>query len=224
MADSCLICGKKAGWLSKKIEISQGPVCGECLKKCGVGNLTDPFAFNQASFMRFFEERVPMVKKFSPTKTVGDYLSIDETNRLFKVGPDIFTFGNLLKFDLYDESSTTSTTKGGLGDAVLGGALFGEVGAIVGATTGRQTTTSTSTEYTIRITLQNAHIQFIELQFTEPDRVRTCISALEIITRANQPLSSAGSIADELIKYKALLDSGAISQDEFSLLKSKLLK
>jgi hypothetical protein len=47
----------------------------------------------------------------------------------------------------------------------------------------------------------------------------------EIVTAKNQkPVSPAASIADELLKLKSLLDSGAITREEFDTQKAKLFK
>ena len=223
MADRCLVCGKRVGWLSGKIEVSQGPVCGECLKKGGIGSLNDPYSYNQVSITRFLEERAPIVQKFSPTKSVGEYFYVDDNNKLFKIGNDIFSFDNLLNFELYEEASTTSTTQGGLGRAIVGGALFGGVGAVVGGSTGKRTTISTSSTYILHVTLKNAHTDCAEISNIRYDAARACVSALEIIESENQPQTAVSSIADELIKLKSLMDAGVISNDEFEIAKAKIL-
>nr|WP_280640852.1 SHOCT domain-containing protein [Lactococcus lactis] len=46
----------------------------------------------------------------------------------------------------------------------------------------------------------------------------------KIYSKSMQITSSTTSIADELKKFKELLDSGAITQEEFEIQKSKLLK
>lgn len=60
-------------------------------------------------------------------------------------------------------------------------------------------------------------------------RAEQIISALEIITENKNsieytpPTAQINSLADELLKYKQLLDMGAITQDEFNLKKKQLL-
>ncbi len=46
--------------------------------------------------------------------------------------------------DVHSVSDVTGTTKGGLGGAIVGGALFGPAGAVVGATVRRKTTVETT--------------------------------------------------------------------------------
>lgn len=46
----------------------------------------------------------------------------------------------------------------------------------------------------------------------------------KIYSKSMQINSSTTSIADELKKFKELLDSGTISQEEFEIQKAKLLK
>lgn len=47
------------------------------------------------------------------------------------------------------DSGTKYKTKGGLGSAVVGGALFGEVGAVVGATVGQKTTEAKTVRFLV---------------------------------------------------------------------------
>lgn len=57
------------------------------------------------------------------------------------------------------------------------------------------------------------------------DEIHKAISDL-LISRQNKPLAgenNKGSNADELKKYKELLDSGVISQEEFETKKNQLL-
>ena len=93
----------------------------------------------------------PSQNPFKPTKMIagaakliGAYIYIDEPKKLFRVGltGNICDYSDLVDFELIEdgETLTTSTSKtnsktksGGVGRAVVGGVLFGGVGAVVGA-------------------------------------------------------------------------------------------
>lgn len=241
---SCVVCGKELGLLSPKTTISDGVVCSDCLKKAGISVLPNGKSFNSISINNLISKRTLLVKSFSPTKKVGTYISIDENNESFKIGRDIFEYDNLLSYELLEDGETV--TKGGLGRAVAGGLLFGGVGAIVGGITGGKKSKELCNSMKIRITLQNAHTDTVYITFISAETKKSsfiykaaqtnsqsCISALENIAAqvssttlgfASQPnISQVASDADEILKFKQLLDSGVISQDEFDKKKKQIL-
>ena len=71
---------------------------------------------------------------FSYERKVSGYLTVDTFNKTFTIkhGGN-HTFGDLVSFELYENNSVLQ--KGGVGRALVGGALFGSTGAIVGAAT-----------------------------------------------------------------------------------------
>lgn len=238
----CAVCGKELGLLSSKAAISDGVVCSECLKTAGISALSNGQAFNAASLKQLLDRRTAIVKSFSPTKKVGTYIAVDENNKSFKIGGDIFEYDNLLSFELLEDGNTI--TKGGLGRAVAGGLLFGGVGAIVGGVTGGKKTKGTCSSMKLRVTLRNAHVDTTYITFimsetkksnfvykTAQTNAQSCISVLENI--ADQAKSSAeaaqyetpqnASAADEIVKFKQLMDDGVISQEEFEAKKKQLL-
>lgn len=132
--------------------------------------------------------------------------------------------------------------KGGLGKAAVGGALFGGVGAVVGGSTGSKKTKQVCEKLNIKITLKNMNnpIQYIHLinSPTKKDSMiyksiystaQECLASLQVMcdsVQANAPVESnvSGlSQADELLKFKQLLDSGVITQEEFDAKKKQLL-
>lgn len=237
----CVVCGKELGLLSSKATISDGVVCSDCLKKAGIGALSNGQAFNTVSLKELLNRRVPVVNSFSPTKKIGTYIAIDEAHKSFKIGGDIFEYANLLSFELLEDGHTV--TKGGLGRAVAGGLLFGGVGAIVGGVTGGKKSKGVCNSMKLRVTLKNAHTDNTYISFimsetktssfiykTAQTSAQSCISALEIIADQNQSAvieeataQPSSSAADEIIKFKQLLDAGVITQEEFEAKKRQLL-
>ena len=137
-----------------------------------------------------------------------------------------------------------SITKGGLGRAVAGGLLFGGVGAIVGGVTGGKKSKGICNSMKLRVSFKNAHTDVVYINFiaTETktksftykaaqDNAQKCITILETINDINQSNHieyanvevHTNSTADEIMKFKTLLDQGVITQEEFDAKKKQLL-
>ena len=132
-------------------------------------------------------------------------------------------------------------TKGGFGKAIIGGAVFGLAGAIAGGTSKKSKQVCTKLE--IKITTKNIddpviYLNLINTEFkkdgliykTASKSVQNILSKFQIIV--NQLEKEKGvsvennsniSAADEIKKFKELLDSGVISQEEFDVKKKQLL-
>jgi len=238
---ACVVCNKELGLLSGKVKISDGVVCANCLSSAGISKLNNNMTYNQQSISELINTRKKIVESFSTTKSVGTYIHVDETNKSFKIGKDIFSYENLLSFELLEDGQ--SITKGGLGRAVAGGLLFGGVGAIVGGVTGGKKTKSICNSMKLRISLKNTHTDVVYINFilTETptngfmykaaqDSAQKCITVLETIndlnqSTFNQPVCTSQSVscADEIVKFKNLLDQGIITQEEFDAKKKELL-
>lgn len=239
----CALCGKGIGLLTMKATVSDGYICTDCLKTAGISGLGNPQSYTCASAKELINRRIPVVNSFKATKKVGTYLQIDENHKSFKIGHDIFEYSNLLSFELLEDGQ--SITKGGLGRAVAGGLLFGGVGAIVGGVTGGKKSKGICNSMKLRVTLKDAHTDTAYITFiatetktksfiyqTAQSSAQSCISALEIISDQNKSEniapsvnveSAATSSADEIMKFKQLLDAGVITREEFDAKKAQLL-
>ena len=133
-----------------------------------------------------------------------------------------------------------TVSSGGLGRAAIGALAFGGVGAIVGAATGRKKTKAVVDSLKIKITMNDLEVPVIYVDLiTSKTKVeswvyRSAISkadnilaSLDIIVKQYQQSDSIGSPVpsptDEIRKFKALLDDGIISQEEFDAKKAELL-
>ena len=214
MAQICYVCHDTLKSYSKKYTSKDGTVvCKDCIKKF-----------------------------FRPSKELCNEFFIDEYDRLFMVKSNVFKYESLMGFNLLENGH--SVTKGGLGSAVAGGALFGDVGAVVGGITGKKTNSGICDSMELCITLKNtyedtAYITFISSEtkmnsFAYESAKKTaqkCIVALQNIQEYNRSLATnlpekieKYSAADEILKFKKLMDEGIISQDEFEMKKKQLLK
>ena len=179
---------------------------------------------------------------FQPTKKVQKYISFDERNKLWTIsGYNIlFKYEDILSYELLEDGE--SITKGGLGEALVGGALFGGAGAIVGGITGKKKTKKEINEFRIKIITRNEFYPEVYINFLiagsiksgsmtykgYKDAAQKIITELTLITDSlsgNESLNDVAMIsgADEIVKYKKLFDDGIITQEEFDAQKRQLL-
>lgn len=244
--ETCAVCGGKVGGLGK-LKSTDGLICAECIKKCSplASSLGLKSSREIAQHIQYRTNNLVNYQSFAPTDVVGDFLKVDRNSRtwccpeLDKKNPDIFSFDNLIGFELSEDGTTL--TKGGLGSAVVGGAVFGGVGAIVGSNLGKKQKEVVNS-MSISITLRDSFTPGFTLPIitTETkkggliykgmkdlaDQIVTLLSIIsDSSTSKETPISSIGtSVADEILKLKELLDAGAITPEEFSTAKSQLLK
>lgn len=175
-------------------------------------------------------------------------LLADQSHMSYK--PEHYTlvrYNEIVAFDLLEDGDSVS--QGGLGRAVAGGLLFGPVGAIVGGSTGKKRTKSTCKSMQIELTLSNPsrptlYVKLITAE-TKTDsfsyrmsfeHAQEILSKLQAIT--NEPQASTPSQGTdceaslleagndpvaELRRFKALLDEGILTQEEFDAKKRQIL-
>lgn len=124
----------------------------------------------------------------------------------------------------YQKSATSGVARG-----LIGGALLGPLGALAGGVSGK-----TKGVYRIIITYHNGAQSLIEvddyyynliveklalLQYQNQTAAAQSAPAVEERKTAEAPFSTA----DEILKYKNLLDTGVITAEEFEKKKQQLL-
>jgi hypothetical protein len=147
-----------------------------------------------------------------------------------------YSYDNLINIELVIDEHTTSSPS--LGGAVVGGLLFGGVGAIIGSS--GKSYDKELKKIVLRITVDDIAIPihdlvFLSLQVAWPLEKPFIKQSLDdvnnwygrfatIIDRKKEINANTGkmSIADEIIKLKQLLDTGVITNDEFETSKRKL--
>jgi hypothetical protein len=131
-------------------------------------------------------------------------------------------------------TETKGKTSGRVGSTLVGGALLGPVGALAGSARSRKTSsTSTTTEKRSLGQIVLTDINTKERLVIDLYLDRTIYSTLnknyvasqkQIDQYLSSPVEhSYGSDADELLKFKKLLDAGAIDQEEYDTKKKQLL-
>lgn len=253
--ENCPICGKPTNAFEKSSAKCEGLfVCQTCYKKIiqsGVNALqikkksaTELKAMVGASNLSA-EEQEREAAAFQITKQVANFFYYDETQNKFAIPTvtligqvkhmDIYNCSDIIDFELLEDGNSVS--KGGVGRALVGGALFGGVGAIVGGSTGhKQKKTCSKMQIKIIMKSVNCPTVYINLitaetkkdsmiyKMVEP-QAQEILSLLNVICQANesQPETATASAADEILKYKQLLDMGVITAEEFEAKKKQLL-
>ena len=86
----------------------------------------------------------------------GNTLYIDEQKKLWSINPKknlMYKFSEITGYELIEIFQTSSS--GGIGRALLGGLLFGGIGAIVGGSTGSKVLKNIVTEMKIKVNLDS---------------------------------------------------------------------
>jgi hypothetical protein len=127
-------------------------------------------------------------------------------------------------------------TKGSLGRTIVGGVLFGGVGAVVGGLTGKsETETQTEIEsitYTIDVDTNNNEIPNFKFTKYPQDDGKWTLRFEKALNNRKSKFGQSNidglnlrlnSIADEILKLKELQVKGIISETDFENQKQKLL-
>lgn len=146
-------------------------------------------------------------------------------------------YDNLINIEVIIDESIVSSPS--LGDAVVGGLLFGGAGAIIGSSS--KSYHKTIKTVVLRLSFDDIKrpihdLSFLAMHVAIPadkpyvkkilEDVNNCYGSLAAIVakrKESQTDVKTQSIADELLKLKKLLDDGVISKDEFEAAKRKLL-
>lgn len=259
--EECVLCGAEAGALGRT-KLNDGTfLCSSCLAKTGINQV---FSVNRLKGLNVdgIKERIEYHEKdvkdnaeristFNQTYKVGGYLWFDDNHKWFAVPKGtfgssinnsyVFRYDEIIDYEVLEDG--TSVTKGGLGKALIGGALFGLAGAIAGGTSKK--TKEICNKLEIKVTTRNqdnpvVYINLINTEFKKNSLVykqaskcvQDILSKFQIvideierekgIEKESVSVSSV-SVADEIKKFKELLDMGAITQDEFETKKKELL-
>lgn len=237
MANTCPVCGGKLGLLNRE-KSADGLICASCsnffFSKLGIRAAKQPTTA-LADYWATLEQRR---KAFKETDSIYDgdalFVSIDKINRLFCFGHRggdkgprmIYSFDEVAGYESdAPDDLTVTETKGGIGRAVIGAAVAGPVGAIVGAATAKTETRKGSRSkenVSIRFTLPLGETSLPTTVY--PGGMTAFLKRFKVSQEKPQVAApAASSVADELLKFKQLLDMGAITEAEYNAKKAQLL-
>jgi len=145
---------------------------------------------------------------------------------------EYYDYNIVMDVNLTEDATEKTTTKSKGGDLDF---LFGDT---MGALTSDKvsTTKKTINSLTVMVTTNNISNPTIYINFDGDDSVHAeqCAAVFKIIKSNNErsnaapapqavPVAPQVSVADELVKFKGLLDAGVLTQDEFDKKKAELL-
>ncbi|MBS1401190.1 MAG: hypothetical protein HPZ86_10370 [Clostridia bacterium] len=229
MAKICPICDEKIGVLLKT-KASDGEICFNCSLICSSHETK-----TIATLKEFWEINNERKKLFTQTQLLtsfsGGTITVDSNHKLFVFGnlskgkvPSIF-----FRFDEIDNyqiemvgQKTITKKKGGISRAVVGGALFGGVGAIVGSNTAKEETKTVGGIQTVKVNLIT-YAGKIQCSTIASQNIISFLDDCLLESETYDKNQTVSSPTDEIIKYKNLLDSGIINQEEFDAKKKQLL-
>ena len=260
----CPVCGApaKTGLLAFKLN-DGSCLCETCMKHVHFEDFQNMKTLSVADMIdyqmlrRVDEERF---QKFKCTQELElgpvlshKYLRIDEENKWWYYDikkpawtPRIFKFEDITDFE-YLEDDDTVVTKGGLTRAVVGGVLFGGIGAVVGGLTGKRESKSVINDIVVKISAKDKYRRNTIIQISvknstvkrdslvyraykqQAEQLLNVLAKMTDIANedaAAKEFPSAAPVvsgADEILKYKQLLDMGVISSEEFEAKKKQIL-
>lgn len=248
MAKKCLICNSPVGFFAGQVVLSDGSICDSCWSKAGGTNdflelATAKKKYSSQDILKKINNKgftVINSDDFSPNLLLGKF-EFDDKSKIVKVKSqlikeELISYSDIIDFELLENGS--SIVKGGLGRAIVGGALLGGIGATVGAVTGTKKSQSVCESLKIKITIRNNSSPAIFVDYiTFPEKTSSYIykEAFENAHKALSALQCAvdsitqnkvvptSDPTDEIRKYKQLLDENIITSEEFELKKKQLL-
>lgn len=196
------------------------------------------------------EKNREVYNSFQVTRTIEPNLCIDDEKQKWYIIPDkmgvidmngntpvpmVFDFSEIL--EVYTSlgektiiSSSSSRKEKGIRKAVAGQLIAGSTGAILGGMMAKTKTTTQATE------TQNVFVNIIIEGLEEPlsycykteqiaEQIRRILASMitDSIEETEAQTQESFSSADEILKFKQLLDSGIITEDEFNTKKKQLL-
>ena len=174
-----------------------------------------------------------------PTFSTYKYKSDKKKFLRYRSENDTRNFKEIIDFELLEDGDAIVSGASAAG-AIIGGVAFGGVGAIVGSMLPNKSNKKTCTSLVLRLAFNNINqydkqLSFLHSEIKRSDPsfkvlysdIQSVISFLTVIIKQNNSDPDANkqilSSADELLKYKQLLDMGAITQEEFDNKKAELL-
>ena len=195
------------------------------------------------------QESIKALFETGSSHCVGEFLLVNNDKELFAITLESglvcepHAFSDLIDFEV--KENDLSVTSGRAGEAAVGALLAGTAGAIVGSSMSKRTTKLIDSldivlslrnfdEPTATIKLISERVERDSIQFAKTaERCNQITAALKHIMDNSSKTSTnkergaraiyAFSVADEILKFKQLLDSGIITTEEFDIQKQKLL-
>ncbi len=241
----CTSCAQKAGinTLSGSTLVAAQGISSENLIRMIDGK--QPLTTEDIMIAPYREKNLARINSFTPTSSISTLIRFDDNLKEFVAGSgdvaDLFKYENIVDYEMLQNGTTVS--KGSMSGAIVGGLLFGTAGAIVGASGSTRVDVDVCTNLAIKVTLRDTYKKICYIIFingnistnssiykTAYTLAQNCMSyfkvACDMVQENKEKYNThyQKSNADELRKFKELLDDGIISEDEFQSKKQQLLE
>lgn len=238
----CTSCAERAGintWSGTALVTAQNTSSANLIRMI---EGKKPLTAEDVMLAPYREKNRGRIAKFVPTNVVGSLVQFSDDTKEFVIGSgdtaDIFIYENIVDYELLQNGATLS--KGTMGGALVGGLLFGTTGAVVGAAGSKRVDINVCTNLSVKITLKDTYRKVCYITFVDGSLAtnsnaykvaytlaQNCMSyfkvACEMVQKIDNSVMLQTSGADELRKFKGLLDDGIITQEEYEKKKKQLL-
>ena len=151
---------------------------------------------------------------------------VNRAQRLMTVAgiPGWFTFDEIVDYTVKVDTKVVTETKGSVTRSIAGGIVAGPVGAVVGGNTAKKVSHTEESNPKMSFVVEYPFGRFESPVFTYSRKVlKLCEEIFSERTTIKKVPDASSSVADELMKFKNLLDIGAITEDEYNAKKKQLL-
>ena len=246
----CDICGNKMGMLSQN-KVKDGMICSDCIKKLGKDFGIRLESFRVEQIQKAISGEISLIPPAEFQCTDG-VLVIDATNRTMYKSLPLFQKSEEIPLDWivgysYVEDEKEYGVGHVLGNAAVGGMLFGGAGAVIGSVIGanpRRKISYIGVDITFEVAGQceifkasmykgkpikasgmmyESYLETAKKLMGELDMLIKKSSETGSNSNVSEVQTETISAADEIRKFKGLLDDGIITQEEFDAKKKELL-
>lgn len=146
----CVICGQNP----PKKKFKDGGVCKSCLTFSRLYKPKTALEVREAVNCVARSNQLGTI--FQATRRIDDEILFDDQHKILyiKQRDYYFPYSNIMGYHILERTETT-TKKGGVGRAIVGGALFGGAGAVVGAATRKKQTVSHTIRTGIKVIMND---------------------------------------------------------------------
>lgn len=225
--EKCSICGEPLKYSESLYKLSNGYLCGSCYAKVTFCSFLELPKYSSNNIDKYIKTKESLSPIFRQSRRAGANFAVDDNHEIIKLGSEYLRFSQVVDFEKV-ENFGESVIKGGKKQAAVGAIIAGAPGAIIGAAVADRTSSAKCTERYIVLYLNDYITQSITVNFLENlNDFNDCCAILKSILKkeekSNETVVATVSAADELLKFKNLLDSGVISQEDFDKKKQQLL-
>lgn len=244
----CDICGNEIGFLSQ-CKLKDGLACFDCMRKLGKDFSMYSESFSKEQIRKGLSGEMELIAPVKCQCTNG-VMVIDSTNRVLYMSLPLMQKSEEISLDTivgytYNEDDKKYGVGRTLGGAVVGGLLFSGVGAVIGSVIGANPSRrikKISIEITYEVKGQcklftaclykgkpikpsgleyNSYVENAKIVMGQLDML---LAKRENAQAETTKVVSNVSAADEIRKFKDLLNDGIITEEEFAKKKNQLLE